>query len=67
MYTGRGLATVLVCVLNQLHILFVPLLDILQQHLALVSLQLQGLHLSNNTEEGQTQTLTLKRQQTYSV
>lgn len=64
MYTGRGLVTVLVCVLNELHILFVPLLDILQQHLALVSLQLQGLHLSNNTKEGQTETL--KIQQTYS-
>lgn len=41
----RAVLKLLVRVLDQLHVLLVPLLDVLQQHLGLVSLQLQGLHL----------------------
>lgn len=46
MWSRNGL---LVCVLQELHILFVPLLHALQYHLALVSLQLQSLDLNDDT------------------
>lgn len=44
--TLRAALELLVRVVDQLHVLLVPLLDVLQQHLGLVSFQLQGLHLS---------------------
>lgn len=44
----------LVGVFHELHILFMLHLHILQQHFALFLCQFQGLHLGNNTQEGQT-------------
>lgn len=41
-------------VFHELHVLFMLHLHILQQHFALFLRQFQGLHLGNNTQEGQT-------------
>lgn len=40
---------ILVCILDQLHVLLVPLLDVVQQHLVLVPVQLQTPHLDAHT------------------